>query len=222
PVAARQRDLEGRDRVFRSGARSDPAKMTAYIESRRSVFGVEPTCRALGVETVINRPSVIGVRARLQHLPELVAKARQVNRRVLIIERAGQSCAIGSALFERIHQPYARGTNAPWLWPARFVHSSTPSPASPTKTFAGRSPDCSAPLHQRPHELRPAPPAPARTHPAPAPQQPLRPHRRGHPRRRLLPQAPQPAAATAPRRRPTTRATPHPPRPRHPPTQPGR
>jgi predicted MarR family transcription regulator len=25
-----------------------------------------------------------------------------------MIERAGQSCAIGSALFERIHQPYAR------------------------------------------------------------------------------------------------------------------
>ena len=57
---------------------------------------------------MINKPSDIGVRARLQHLPELVAKARQVNRRVLIIERAGQSCAIGSALFERIHQPYAR------------------------------------------------------------------------------------------------------------------
>jgi hypothetical protein len=25
-----------------------------------------------------------------------------------MIERAGQGCAIGSALFERIHQPYAR------------------------------------------------------------------------------------------------------------------
>src|SRR6266540_4046347 len=37
-----------------------------------------------------------------------VFKARQVNRRLLMIERAGQSCAIGSALFERIHQPYAR------------------------------------------------------------------------------------------------------------------
>ena len=51
PAAAGQRDLEGRDRVFRSGARSDPAKMTAYIESPRSVFGVEPVCRALGVAT---------------------------------------------------------------------------------------------------------------------------------------------------------------------------
>src|SRR5260221_533834 len=33
---------------------------------------------------------------------------RQVEVRLLMIERAGQGCAIGSALFERIHQPYAR------------------------------------------------------------------------------------------------------------------
>jgi hypothetical protein len=64
--------------------------------------------RALRVETVINKPSDIGVLARLEHLPELVAKARQVNDRLLRIERAGQGCAIGSALFERIHQPYIR------------------------------------------------------------------------------------------------------------------
>ena len=64
--------------------------------------------RALRIETVINKPSDIGVLARLEHLPELVAKARQVNDRLLRIERAGQGCAIGSALFERIHQPYIR------------------------------------------------------------------------------------------------------------------
>jgi hypothetical protein len=45
---------------------------------------------------------------RLQHLPALQAKARQVNHRLLLIERAGQGCAIESALFERISQPYAR------------------------------------------------------------------------------------------------------------------
>jgi hypothetical protein len=64
--------------------------------------------RALRIETVINKPSDIGVLARLEHLPELIAKARQVNHRVLMIERAGQGCAIGSALFQRIHQPYIR------------------------------------------------------------------------------------------------------------------
>jgi hypothetical protein len=65
--------------------------------------------RALRIETVVNKPSDIGVLARLEHLPELVGRARQVNNRLLMIERAGQGCAIGSALFERIHQPYIRG-----------------------------------------------------------------------------------------------------------------
>jgi hypothetical protein len=64
--------------------------------------------RAFRIETVINKPSDIGVLARLEHLPEVIAKAREVNARLLMIERAGQGCAIGSALFERIHQPYAR------------------------------------------------------------------------------------------------------------------
>jgi hypothetical protein len=64
--------------------------------------------RALRVETVINKPSDLGVAARLHNLPELITKARGVNQRLLMIEQAGQSCAIGSALFERIHQPYQR------------------------------------------------------------------------------------------------------------------
>lgn len=64
--------------------------------------------RALRIETVINKPSDVGILARLEHLPELIAKARAVNGRLLSVERAGQGCAIGSALFERIHQPYHR------------------------------------------------------------------------------------------------------------------
>jgi hypothetical protein len=64
--------------------------------------------RALRIETVINKPADLDVRRRIHHLPELIDKARAVNQRLLIIEQAGQSCAIGSALFERIHQPYNR------------------------------------------------------------------------------------------------------------------
>jgi len=64
--------------------------------------------RALRVETVINNPSDLGIARRIEHLPELVDKARHVNQRLLTIERAGQSCAIGSALFERLHLPYDR------------------------------------------------------------------------------------------------------------------
>jgi len=65
--------------------------------------------RALRIETVINKPKDLGVLARLEHLPELIDKARAVNHRLLMIEQAGQSCAIGSALFERIHQPQHEG-----------------------------------------------------------------------------------------------------------------
>ena len=64
--------------------------------------------RALRIETVINKPDDFRVLARLEHLPELIAKAHSVNDRLLSVERAGQGCAIGSALFERIHQPYIR------------------------------------------------------------------------------------------------------------------
>ena len=57
---------------------------------------------------MINKPSDLGILARIEHLPELIVKARAVNHRLLMIERAGQGCAIGSAFFERIHQPYIR------------------------------------------------------------------------------------------------------------------
>ena len=65
--------------------------------------------RALRIETVINKPADLDLPARLHHLPALIDKARQVNQRLLMIERAGQSCAIGSALFVRIHQPHHEG-----------------------------------------------------------------------------------------------------------------
>jgi hypothetical protein len=63
---------------------------------------------AIRIETVINDPYDLTVMRRLEHLPELVAKARAVNRRLLDIQRAGQGCAIESALFERVSQPYVR------------------------------------------------------------------------------------------------------------------
>ena len=36
------------------------------------------------------------------------AKARAANRRILDVQRAGQGCAIGPTLFERIQQAYTR------------------------------------------------------------------------------------------------------------------
>ena len=104
------RDRRGRStskpfatRVF--GAGTEVRMDFRYKHSRVKQYLKEG--RALRIETVINKPADIGVLARLEHLPELVERARAVNDRLLMIERAGQGCAIGSALFERIHQPYA-------------------------------------------------------------------------------------------------------------------
>ncbi len=61
--------------------------------------------RALRIETVVNSPTDLGVKRRLENLAELVAKARAANRRLLECERAGQGCAIETSLWERISQP---------------------------------------------------------------------------------------------------------------------
>jgi hypothetical protein len=61
--------------------------------------------RALRIETVCNSPTDFGCQRRLRHLPELPAKARAANRRLLAIQRAGQGCALATALFERVALP---------------------------------------------------------------------------------------------------------------------
>jgi hypothetical protein len=64
--------------------------------------------RALRIETVVNRPDDFGVLRRLQNLPQLMARARRANCRILEMQHVGQGCAIGPTLFERIQQPYVR------------------------------------------------------------------------------------------------------------------
>jgi hypothetical protein len=61
--------------------------------------------RALRIETVCNSPTDLGCKRRLQNLPELQAKARAANRRLLTIQRAGQGCAVSTTLFERVALP---------------------------------------------------------------------------------------------------------------------
>jgi len=61
--------------------------------------------RALRIETVINSPDDLGCQRRLRNLPELQAKARAANRRLLEVLRIGQDCAISTALLERVGQP---------------------------------------------------------------------------------------------------------------------
>jgi hypothetical protein len=53
---------------------------------------------------VINSPDDLGCHRRLQHLDELQAKGRDVNRRLLDTERVGQGCVLASPAFERVAQ----------------------------------------------------------------------------------------------------------------------
>jgi len=72
--------------------------------------------RALRVETVINNPTDLGVLRRLEHLPELQAKARDANRRLLDTQRVGQGCLLASPAFERVaHPTVEEGQRAPAL-----------------------------------------------------------------------------------------------------------
>jgi hypothetical protein len=72
--------------------------------------------RALRIETVVNDTADLGVLRRLSHLPELQAKARDVNRRLLHHERVGQGCVLASPAFERIARPsITDGRRAPAL-----------------------------------------------------------------------------------------------------------
>ena len=73
--------------------------------------------RALRVETVVNSPDDLGVARRLHNLPELQARARAINSRLLDTERVGQGCVFDSPAFARISQPTLTqdGRRAPGL-----------------------------------------------------------------------------------------------------------
>ena len=75
-----------------------------YKKSRMKQYLKEG--RALRIEFVVNAPGDLRVQRRLKNLPELLEKALEANRRILHYQHAGQDCAIGPTLFERIQQPY--------------------------------------------------------------------------------------------------------------------
>jgi hypothetical protein len=73
--------------------------------------------RALRIETVVNSPDDLGVARRLPNLPELQARARAINTRLLHTEKVGQGCVFDSPAFARISQPTLTrdGRRAPGL-----------------------------------------------------------------------------------------------------------
>ncbi len=72
---------------------------------------------ALRIETVINAPGDLGCNRQLQNLPELQAKARAINARLLHTETVGQGTALVSPVIERITRPTVtdEGRKAPAL-----------------------------------------------------------------------------------------------------------
>jgi hypothetical protein len=72
---------------------------------------------ALRIETVVNSPDDLGCQRRLPNLPELQARARAVNARLLHTEKVGQGCVFDSPAFARISQPSLTedGRRAPGL-----------------------------------------------------------------------------------------------------------
>jgi hypothetical protein len=64
---------------------------------------------ALRIETVINSPDDLGCRRMLGNLPELQAKARAINDRLLHTETAGQDTVLVSPVIERITRPTLTG-----------------------------------------------------------------------------------------------------------------
>ena len=182
-----------------------------YKHSRTKEYFKEG--RALRIETVVNDPTDLGVLRRLVHLPELQAKARDVNRRLLDHEQVGQGCVLASPAFERIAQPsLVDGRRAPALRfgdprvqalagalaiTAHLIGGITNRSLRPSGRRAARRA-----LQPGPLLLRPAPtPTERADRPAGAFQH-LRPHRRRATLRGLLHQGPQPAPPAADVRRP--------------------
>ena len=64
---------------------------------------------ALRIETVINSPKDLRCNRQLQNLPELQAKARAINARLLHTETVGQGTALVSPVIERITRPALTG-----------------------------------------------------------------------------------------------------------------
>jgi hypothetical protein len=64
---------------------------------------------ALRIETVINSPDDLGCRRMLSNLPELQAKARAINDRLLHTETVGQGTVLVSPVIERITRPTLTG-----------------------------------------------------------------------------------------------------------------
>jgi hypothetical protein len=66
--------------------------------------------RALRTETPINDPTDFQRRTGLDTLPQLREVGRQINQKLLAVERLSQACSLSPDAFDRLHQPGGVGT----------------------------------------------------------------------------------------------------------------
>jgi hypothetical protein len=90
-----------RTRVVQHGVQ--PKLSVDYKHSRLQQYFKEG--RALRTETVINNPNDLGLRKSLPNLPYLRTVMRNINRRLLALERTSHNCVIGVRTFESIVLP---------------------------------------------------------------------------------------------------------------------
>jgi len=93
-----------RTRVVTEGV--DPRISIYYKGSRVKEYLKEG--RAIRIETVINNPTDIGCKRRICHLGTLGAICRDVNRRILSVQRVVSAPSLSTSLFERVALPDGR------------------------------------------------------------------------------------------------------------------
>jgi hypothetical protein len=101
-----QRNTPGqfRTRIVTEGV--EPRVSIHYKASRVKEYLKEG--RAIRIETVINNPNDLGCKRRICHLGELGAKCREVNRRILHVQRVASAPSLSTSLFERVALPDGR------------------------------------------------------------------------------------------------------------------
>jgi hypothetical protein len=102
-----------RTRVFQEGV--IPSLHVEYKHCHVKQYFKEG--RALRTETTINDPTDLGIGKDLSHLPELQQIGREVNRRLLDVQRVSQACTLSHERVEQVVQPTVTedGHRAPGL-----------------------------------------------------------------------------------------------------------
>ena len=97
----------GRERLVGNTVHDGTPQVTAPADTKAEDKDQDGV--ALRIETVVNDPRDLRCNRQLHNLPELQAKARAINARLLHTETVGQGTALVSPVIERITRPTLTG-----------------------------------------------------------------------------------------------------------------